>query len=390
MHWAGFLKSRSLDVKVKNGNISREEYDRLVVKNKELTCLYGIARIILDSELPLDDKLQAIPKLLGSAFQFPERATAHIRLDGFSYQTPNFEISKHRLSEKVIVQGKARGCVEVGYLESDDSGPRPQPIFLVKEKQLLKTVARQLAFKVEKRELKDQLMHADRLATIGQLAAGIAHELNNPLTDILGFAQLASNRPDLPEETYRDLVKIVKSTLYAREVIKKILLFGRQSLPRETEADLNAIIEQWLDFIEFRCSKSGIEVVLDLDPELPRISADPGQLSQVLVNLVINAIHAMPDGGRLTVHTGVKARTLVFSVRDTGVGIKKELLDKIFMPFFTTKEVNLGTGLGLSVVYGIVREHGGTVTVKSREAEGSTFEIILPIKPNIRRDRLEN
>ena len=373
---------------MKNKTVSSKAYQSLLEKNRELTCLYGIAQIILDAERLFDDKLPAMAEVLVPAFRFADCAAARICLDRFSYQSPGFQRTTARLTEKVIVQGKDRGCVEVGYFESPAGERIPDPPFLNKEKRLLKTVARQLAFKVEKRELKDQLMHADRLATIGQLAAGIAHELNTPLADILGFAQLASNRPDLPEETYQDLVRIVKSALYAREVIKKILLFSRQSMPRESKADINLIIGEWQDFIEFRCAKSGIDVALDLTPELPLISADAGQLSQVLVNLVINAIHAMPEGGRLTIHTGVKARGIVFSVQDTGMGIKEDLLDKIFLPFFTTKEVDQGTGLGLSVVYGIVQEHGGTVTVKSREAEGSIFTITLPLDNDKGRDQL--
>lgn len=367
-----------MDQTAEDSTIDRLAYQRLVEKNKELACLYGVARIILESDRPFDDKLEAIADQLAPAFRFPHKAAVRIQLDRYAYQTPDFDLSRPRLWEPVIVQGKERGCVEVGYVAGNEAGPG-EPAFLAKERRLLKTVASHLAFKMEKRELKDQLMHADRLATIGQLAAGIAHELNNPLTDILGFAQLASNRPDLPEETYQDLVRIVKSALYAREVIKKILLFSRQSLPREAKADLNAIIAEWLDFIEFRCAKNGIDVVLDLNPGLPLISADPGQLSQVLVNLVINAIHAMPQGGRLTLHTGVRGQTLVFSVKDTGTGIKAENVDNIFLPFFTTKEVDQGTGLGLSVVYGIVQEHGGTVTVNTRVSEGSTFEISLPL-----------
>ena len=357
----------------------QRDYKHLVEKNKELSCLYGITQIIHDTELSFDDKLRDIAHCLGPAFRYPERLQVRIRLDRFAHQTPDFHLSRPRLSEKVVVQGKERGCVEVGYMSADPPDKGRAPAFIAKEKKMLKTVARQLVFKLEKKGLKDQLLHADRLATIGQLAAGIAHELNNPLTDILGFAQLASNRPDLPEETYQDLERIVKSALYAREVIKKILLFSRQSLPRESKADLNAIIREWLDFIESRCVKNGVDVIAELHPELEPFSADPGQLSQILINLVINAIDAMPDGGRLTLHTGIKAGAILLKVGDTGSGIPEADLDKIFLPFFTTKDVDQGTGLGLSVVYGIVKEHGGTIAVKSTPGKGTVFEIVFPV-----------
>jgi two-component system NtrC family sensor kinase len=227
--------------------------------------------------------------------------------------------------------------------------------------------------------LEEQLRHADRLATIGQLAAGIAHELNNPLGDILGFAQLASNHPDLDEDVYQDLVKIVKSTLYAREIIKKILYFGRQTHPKEAQTDLNKLIGEWMDFFESRCAKSGIQIVVERDEGLPIVNGDPAQLNQVLVNVVVNAIQAMPTGGTLTIKTMFKNGWVSILVEDTGQGIEEENMDKIFLPFFTTKEVDEGTGLGLSVVYGIVNEHGGSIEVDSKKGQGSTFEIKFPV-----------
>ncbi len=352
------------------------DYYRLIQENKQLKSLYGISQIILDDDLPFDGKLSAIARVLLPVFQDSEQARINICLDGVCYQSANFNRVSALLSEKVMVHGEERGCVDLGY--------PPESIGKIElttdEKNFLKTVARQLAYKLEKRDLKDQLQHADRLATIGQLAAGIAHELNNPLADILGLAQLAANRPDLPEETYQDLVRIVKSSLYAREVIKRILLFSRQSSPKQTDVNLNDIIEQWLDFFEFRCAKSNIDIDMDMDSELPLISGDPGQLNQVLVNLVINAIHAMPEGGRLTIRTGVDQDDTIVSIQDTGEGIQEEILDKIFLPFFTTKDVDKGTGLGLAVVYGIVKEHGGTVSVKSKPGAGTTFDVRLPLK----------
>ncbi len=369
---------RAMSQRMANEERLMAEHHRLVERNKVMTCLYGISQIIVEVGRSFDDKLASIAQLLLPALRYPRRASTHIHLDDVSYNTPGFESADKFITEQVIVRGEERGCVEVGYRLHHPPADRGKVDFNEKERQLLKDVARQLTFKLEKRELQDQLKHADRLVSVGELAAGIAHELNNPLTDILGFAQLASRRPDLPEETYQDLVRIVKSSLYAREVIKKILLFSRQSHPTQTEVDLNAIVAEWLDFIEFRCAKNDIEVTLDLQPDLPSIVADPAQLNQVLVNLVVNAIHAMSQGGRLTIRTGSDGDTVYLSVRDNGSGIRREILDKIFLPFFTTKEVDQGTGLGLAVVYGIMEEHGGKVSVQSKEGEGSVFRITLP------------
>jgi signal transduction histidine kinase len=279
-----------------------------------------------------------------------------------------------------------RGRLEIGWLENGESAPGAKVDYSAEEIKLMESAARKVAYMTERKEayerkqiLEEQLRHADRLATIGQLAAGIAHELNNPLGDILGFAQLASNYPDLPEEVYQDLVKIVKSTLYAREVIKKVLFFSRQTHPREAQTNLNRLIEDWMGFFEFRCAQNNIEIVLEMDESLPSVTGDPAQLNQVLINLVVNAIHAMPEGGILTIKTIVKHDRVSMTVQDTGQGIGEAIKDKIFLPFFTTKEVDQGTGLGLSVVYGIVNEHGGTVNVNSQIGAGSIFEIELPI-----------
>lgn len=357
-----------------------KKYNELLEKNRELTALYGISQVIVDVDRPFEEKLMAVADLLLSAFRFSSRVEAHIRLDGVSYGTADFDASTQKLTEDVVIRDEKRGCIRVGYLPPKEPSAPADPTFLAKDQQFLNKVARLLAFKLEKRELADQLKHADRLATIGQLAAGIAHELNNPLTDILGFAQLASSNPDLPEETYQDLEKIVKSSLYAREVIKKVLFFSRQSHPKVTATDLNHMITEWTRFFERRCAQNKIGIKLDLDGHLPTTRCDPGQLNQVLVNLVINAIHAMPQGGVLTIRTGIADGQILIAIEDTGIGIKPEIFNKIFLPFFTTKEVDKGTGLGLSVVYGIVKEHGGTVSVQSRIGQGSTFTVQLPLK----------
>jgi signal transduction histidine kinase len=139
------------------------------------------------------------------------------------------------------------------------------------------------------------------------------------------------------------------------------------------------MIGEWIDFFESRCAKSGIQIVVERDENLPVVNGDPAQLNQVLVNVVVNAIQAMPDGGMLTIRTMRQKGWVSIIVADTGHGIREEDMDKIFLPFFTTKEVDEGTGLGLSVVYGIVNEHGGRIEVDSKEGQGSHFEIKFPL-----------
>ncbi|HEO71848.1 MAG TPA: PAS domain-containing sensor histidine kinase, partial [Candidatus Hydrogenedentes bacterium] len=232
-----------------------------------------------------------------------------------------------------------------------------------------------------------QLLHADRLATLGVLAAGVAHELNEPLGNILGFAQLARKCPDLPEAVARDITKIEAASLHAREIIKKLMVFARQTPPQRVRVDLNEVVEEGLYFFRARCVKAGVQLTCALAPDLPVIMADPAQLNQVLVNLVVNALHAMPDGGALLVETTRVDGQVVLRVQDTGVGMTEATLEKIFVPFFTTKDVGQGTGLGLPVVHGIVTAHGGTIHVDGRQGEGARFEIRFPAAQQAQAER---
>ena len=262
-----------------------------------------------------------------------------------------------------------------------DEGP-----FYAEERTLIDTVAREISTIVKRKEaedeqsrLQEQLRHADRLATIGQLAASMAHELNEPLGNILGFGQLAKKCPGLPLQAGQDIEKILTATLNAREVIRKILIFARQMPQQKRRVDLNHVIEECLSFLESRCTKEGIELVRLLSPELPEVFADPIQLNQVLVNMIINAVQAMLEGGRLTVQTLPGEDHLSLIIEDTGTGMTEEVLKQIFTPFFTTKDVGQGTGLGLAVVHGIITSHGGSIDVKSNVGSGTRFEIRLPL-----------
>jgi signal transduction histidine kinase len=175
-----------------------------------------------------------------------------------------------------------------------------------------------------------------------------------------------------------DLNKIVVASLHAREVVKKLMLFARQTPPSTAAVNLNQIVDQSLYFLEARGSRQEITVVRQLDPRLPDVIADPSQLQQVLVNLVVNALQAMPNGGTLTIRTGQAGGCVVLEVDDTGVGMSDEIKGRIFLPFFTTKDIDQGTGLGLAVVHGIVTAHGGTVRVDSTPGRGSRFTVELP------------
>ncbi|MBN1306760.1 MAG: hypothetical protein JXA18_02505 [Chitinispirillaceae bacterium] len=351
---------------------------------KELTCLYSISRISGKNAAPPDSVFQDIVEVIPPAWQFPAAAKARIEVDGKSFQSSNFTESRNKLSAPVITQGKRRGWVEVFYIQRGTGAGEKK--FLKEESHLIKAIARQIAFIIERRQaetekddLQKQLIHADRLATIGQLAAGVAHELNEPLSGILGFAQLMRKHYKLPVKAAEDTEKIIKASLYAREIIKKLLLFARQTPTLKGRINFNDIISEALGLFERRLEKAGIELISNLSPKLPLIFADGGQLKQVIVNLVVNAIQAMPAGGVLTIRTTVEGMYLLCSIADTGTGMTKEILERIFVPFFTTKEIDQGTGLGLPVVHGIVTSHGGAIAVKSSPQNGALFTIRLPI-----------
>jgi two-component system NtrC family sensor kinase len=239
----------------------------------------------------------------------------------------------------------------------------------------------------EAKVLQEQLRHADRLATIGNLAAGVAHELNEPLASILGRAQLIEKMDGVPAAVLADNAKIVTASLHAREIISKLRLFARQKSPRKERVNLNHIVRDGLFLVERRCEESGVALVQRLAPELPTIVADPDQLYQVLVNLVVNAVQATASGGRITIETLAADDGVVLAVEDNGCGMDEDVLKQAFTPFFTTKESE-GTGLGLAVVHGIVTSHGGTIGVESRYGHGSRFEVRLPFEnPTTERSR---
>jgi len=228
------------------------------------------------------------------------------------------------------------------------------------------------------REARAQLVHAARLAAIGELAAGVAHELNNPLTSVLGFAELLLQTPPSDSLVREYLQIIVKEARRARNIVRNLLDFARQSPPHRVPADINNLLRTTLDLIREHLQKSGL-VIEENYADLGLIRVDECQMKQVFLNLLTNAAQAMPQGGTLRLRTAQAADGVVIEVSDTGMGMPPEVQARLFEPFFTTKPH--GTGLGLSVSLGIVQSHGGRITVKSEMGAGSTFTVWLPCEP---------
>jgi signal transduction histidine kinase len=370
-------------VPIREKNLELALFERV----KELTCLYSIARLAV-ADLPIDETMQRIADLLPSGWQYPEITAARIRLEGRVYSTPGFRTRPSCQRADIVVGHESCGEVLIVYREprpEADEGP-----FLREERNLLNAVASELSLIIERRRaerdrsnLTERLHHADRLATVGQLAAGVAHELNEPLAGILGLAQLARKAPGLPDEAARDLDKIVRVTLHAREIIRSLLLFARKMPAVKTPVRLNQLVEEVLPLLAARHADSRIEVVRVLEKDLPEVTADPAQIREVVVNLVVNAFQAMPGGGTLEVRTRSEAGHVFLAVTDTGLGMTEAVRRQIYTPFFTTKDVGEGTGLGLAVVKGIVSSHGGTIAVESEVGHGSRFEVRLPLAPRL-------
>jgi signal transduction histidine kinase len=238
------------------------------------------------------------------------------------------------------------------------------------------------------RQSQEQLRHTEKLAELGTLASGMAHEIGTPMNVILGRAEFLQRKTKDPE-TAKGLQTIVDQVERITKIMNQLLTFARRRPIERRATNINKVIEDTLEVMQERFARHHIAVRTQLDPALPKGDVDPDQIGQVLLNLVINALHAMGDSGGLFVRTAIVpiskgsaenyAEMIEVSVADTGCGIAAADLDKIFNPFFTTKEIGKGTGLGLTVVHGIVQEHGGFVMVESEVSKGTTFRIRLPI-----------
>jgi two-component system NtrC family sensor kinase len=251
----------------------------------------------------------------------------------------------------------------------------------------------QLEQKVEdrSRELaatQEKLVQSDRLASLGQLAASVAHEVNNPISAVLNLSVFLQRilkedgiPPDRLPDFRRHLRQISDETARAGRIVTDLLTFSRRSSPRRSPADLNAVVNDALSLVGHRMELAGIQVATDLAQDLPLVPCDRGHIQQVLINLALNAVEALQGKGRIQIRTRADParREAVLEVEDDGPGIPKEMIHRIFDPFFSTKLGEKGVGLGLSVAYGIVEAHGGRLTVRSTVGRGTTFAVRLPL-----------
>jgi len=260
--------------------------------------------------------------------------------------------------------------------------------FLDEEKPLLNKISIETASFIERFEqrekekvIAEKMRFNDRLAVLGELTAGIAHELNTPLGNILGYAELLKNAEINPEKK-ADAQKIILSAKNAREIVKRLMYFSCEMPQQFGIGNINEQIAENIGLLQKQLTDNQVNLKLNLTDNLPLVRLDKIQFSQLLFNLVLNAINAMDYNGEITINTTVTDNDVLLSIKDNGKGISEENKPKMFQPFFTTKPKGKGTGLGLAVVHGIVQNHKGTIQVNSTLGKGTEFIITFPIETN--------
>jgi len=364
---------------------------------KKLNCLYGISRIVEQAELSLDEMLQQIVNAIPASWQYPDITCARVVLGDTTIATCNCRNAPWILSSPIQVEGVPVGRVDVGYLEARpacDEGP-----FQREERNLLNVIAERIGHIVERRRmqsecmtLQEQLTQAQKMEAVGQLAAGVAHDFNNLITLILAHTGQVRGQTGQTPEVAAALEVVENAARQATEVTRSLMTFASCMPARKQRVDLRDVLRDSVRMLT-RTLPASIELAADFCEQPQWVLADPTQLHQVILNLALNARDAMPQGGRLIVGVGPAstadlralpgglnacadwARLLVC---DTGVGIPPDLVPRLFEPFFTTKPRGQGTGLGLPVVHGIIREHRGHVRIQSEPGTGTEFCVLLP------------
>ncbi|MEZ4722391.1 MAG: ATP-binding protein [Flavobacteriales bacterium] len=351
----------------------------LAERVKELSCLYEIASIGAMHHSEPQEALEKIVRRLPMAWMFADLAVAEISIDNQYFISGNIPDPSITQSATVTINHCERGLVRIHYPSSKET------YFLEEEQHLIEMIAQEIAVIVERVELRQKekefeskMQRSDRLGILGEITAGIAHELNTPLANILGFSQfIRSNADEL--QIQKDADKIIQSTMYAREVVKKLMLFSCDIPGDIKESNINETVSNALKLLKPTIQEAHLELEIDEDPNDVVASIDSVQITQLVFNLVINAIHASRPHGKINVRIKSNKDAFVLEVEDKGYGIPDEVQSKMFEPFFTTKQPGEGSGLGLSVVHGIVKSHGGDIDVKSQEGMGTRFVIQIPL-----------
>jgi hypothetical protein len=395
-----------LGIAIENARLYRslqqkiEEYERLREYSENIVESVNVGILAVDFEDRVESWNAQMEALTGAeraeavgrplAELFPAALVEHFeRLKGEQgiHHIYRFPLQRERVSK--VIQMPARGSNGRGQAGDSPAAPAPpepprDTILNIAVAPLItremKPIGRLIIFDdvTERDQLERRLVQADKLSSIGLLAAGVAHEVNTPLAVISTYAQMLARQVSGDEQKARLLEKIAKQTFRASEIVNSLLSFSRVSPTAFDEVSLNRVLQETLALVEHQLAQCGIRVQLDLDERLPPIRANVGKLQQVFLNLFLNARDAMETGGTLDLRSRGDGDVVRVEVADSGHGIPPENLPRIFDPFFTTKPGRKGTGLGLSVTYGIVREHGGRIEAASPPGGGTRFQLEFP------------
>ncbi len=359
--------------------ISTEE--KLQERIKELSCLYDISSLLAKHEQNLDDTIGKIASILKKAWRYSNKAIVEIELDNHSFQTAPLPNTTVIQTCEILVYENLCGFLKVHY---------PAPLFsekdfLKEEQQLLNKVCYELSnfYEREKNKEKEEILQRtaqrnDRLVILGEITAGIAHELNTPLGNILGFAEFIEARTK-DAQIKADIAKIIKSAIYSREVVKKLMFFACEMPQNMDFIEIKPVILQALSLLGPNFKRAGVSHSFHIKNKKIQARLDSIQLSQVLFNILINAIYVSPENGKIEIKVYNTNSHLFIEVADEGTGIKEDIRARIFEPFFTTKALGEGSGLGLSVVHGIIKSHQGNILTFDNTPKGTVFQIKLPL-----------
>ena len=355
--------------------------DVLRERIKELECLYDISSLVSKSN-EIAPVIEKICLRVGKAFQFPDLIAVRIKIgeDCYGYDSP---FNPHReISQNIIFQDDVIGNIQVGYVgvEMDKNS------FLIEEKKLLIKIAQEISYLYEREQrdkneemLNEIVRHQERLSILGEMTAGVAHELNTPLGNVIGFAEFILDSSQ-EKNTIRDARKIRQSALHAREIVKKLMLFSCNIPQKLGSENVKMMLDEALDLLTPVLKQNKINVnVFNNCPE-SMVQIDKVHFIQVLFNLLTNSIQASQTNSDIDVTITDLNGYVNISIRDYGVGIPIEVQDKIFNPFFTYNKQDKGNGLGLSVVHGIIKQHKGRIQFSSEPNKGTSFAVSIPKK----------
>lgn len=329
----------------------------------------------------IEDALKGILRCLQKAWRFSGDTHVKLVTDQYAVATANFPDDAVSIKSSVTAFNKHVGYIQVvypspGYTSED---------FLEEEIKLLKNICLEVGNLLERKQIKDnedvirrKMEHTDRLSTLGEITAGMAHELNTPLANILGFSELLKTRIKNDPQASRDLDKIINSAIFSREVVKKLMFFACEMPQQIILVDIVPLIDSAINLMEPSLKKKKIGYDLQFSSKPIFIRVDTIQLTQVIFNLVLNAIYFSPIKGSIRILVKERENSVLITIKDQGPGIEPKISEKIFEPFYSTKPIGEGSGLGLSVVHGIVKSHKGNIKYLPNKPKGSIFVVEFP------------